>query len=549
MVKGKGIPAAGLLVAVVVTSLVPFLIVGSYLLFNYVAQERDAALNRVRTLAEAISATVDRELTGRFETLQALAASRYLREGNLDQFADMARAASSVAPGDFVLADRSGQQLVNTRAEPNSPSRVSDPDANQYVFELAKPHASDLVEENGAGRYRFTLRIPVQVDGQTKYAFGYAPRTSKVLTVLHESSLPPEWFAAVLDRKGRIIARSSRHEEFVGKLASPDFFARLSGSRGQIRSVDLEGRQTVTAYRRSEVSEWITAVWVPTNVLEERANLAAAAIGTLTLVTLLLSLGAGYVVSRVIRRPTSQLIKSAEDLKKGRIVRFDPTIMREANFIGDALADASQDVQLYMREISHRSKNLLAVVQSISRQTQRSSADLKAFSQRFDDRLQSLARSHDLLVDRNWGGVLVHDLVSAQLASFLDAGDSRVSLAGPSILLNPAASQHIGLAIHELATNASKYGALSVPEGCVHIEWSEVNADGTPRFRMIWREANGPPVTQSGRKGFGRYVIEDAVARGLSGTAQINWVKAGLTWTLDAPSSCLAGERQFRLEE
>ncbi|MGK2923967.1 MAG: hypothetical protein ACSLE4_14535, partial [Methyloceanibacter sp.] len=163
-------------------------------------------------------------------------------------------------------------------------------------------------------------------------------------------------------------------------------------------------------------------------------------------------------------------------------------------------------------------------------------------------------------VDRNWGGVLVHDLVSAQLASFLDPGDGRIRLAGPSILLNPAASQHIGLAIHELATNASKYGALSVPQGLVDIEWTEdVSADKgtedgsanarTQRFRMSWRETGGPPVSQSTRKGFGRFVIEDAVARGLSGTAQIGWDEAGLTWILDAPSSCLIGERPFGLEE
>ena len=294
MFRVKDLPAAGLLVAIVVASLVPFLFVGSYLVFNYVADERDAALYRVRTLADAISATLDRELTGRFETLQALAASRHLREGNLDQFADMARAASSVAPGDFVLADRSGQQIINTRAEPDSLSRPLGHDAIQQVFEQDKPHVSDLVEENGASRYAFTLRIPVQVDGQTKYAFGYAARAPKVLDVLQESSLPPEWFAAVLDRKGRIIARSSRHEEFVGKLSSPEFFAKLSGSKGQIESVDLEGRQTVTAYSRSGVSEWTTVVWVPKTVLQERANMAAAAIGALTLVTLLLSLGAGY---------------------------------------------------------------------------------------------------------------------------------------------------------------------------------------------------------------------------------------------------------------
>lgn len=551
MANLKGVPAAGLLIAVVVASLVPFLLVGSYLLFSYVAKERDAALDRVRVLADSISATVDRELTGRIETLQALATSRYLRDANLEQFANMVRAASSVAPGDFVLIDHRGEQLVNTRAEPGSPLGGSlDPDAMRLIFEQGRPHVSDLQEENSAGRYRFTLRIPVQMDGKIVYAFGYMPRTSKVLKVLHESSLPSDWFAAVLDRKGRIIARSSRNEEFAGRLASPDFVARLTGTRGQIESVDLEGRQTVTAYRRSGLTEWTTTVWVPKTVLQERANMAAIAIGALALATLLLSLAAGYIVSRLIRRPTRQLIKSAAALKKGNIVRFEPTIMREANVVGEALADASRDIQLYMREISHRSKNLLAIVQAISRQTQRSSPDLATFSRRFDNRLQSLARSHDLLVDRNWSGVLVHDLVSAQLASFLEPGDGRVRLAGTPVLLNPAASQHIGLAIHELATNATKYGALSVAEGRVHIEWKEVIADDGPRlFRMSWQETGGPKVTPSARKGFGRFVIEDAVARGLSGSARINWAEAGLTWTLDAPSSCLVGEGAFSLEE
>jgi two-component sensor histidine kinase len=547
----KGVPAAGLLIAVVVASLVPFLLVGSYLLFSYVGRERDAALDRVRVLADAISATVDRELTGRMETLQALATSPYLRHADLEQFASMVDAASSVAHGDFVLVDRSGEQLVNTRAEPGSPlGRSLDPDVMRFIFEQGRPHVSNLQDEHSAGRHTFTLRIPVRVDGKIVYAFGYSPRTTKVLNVLHESSLPSEWFAAVLDRRGRIIARSSRNEEFAGRPASPDFVARLTGSTGQIESVDLEGRQTVTAYRRSGLTEWTTTVWVPKSVLQERATMAANAIGALALVTLLLSLAAGYVVSRVIRRPTRQLIMSAAALKKGNIVRFEPTIMREANVVGEALADASRDIQLYMREISHRSKNLLAIVQAISRQTQRSSGDLATFSTRFDNRLQSLARSHDLLVDRNWSGVLVHDLVSAQLASFLEPGDGRVRLAGPPVLLNPAASQHIGLAIHELATNATKYGALSVAEGRVHIEWREVIADyGPRRFRMSWQETGGPSVTPSARKGFGRFVIEDAVARGLSGLARIDWAEAGLTWTLDAPSSCLVGEGPFRLEE
>lgn len=551
MQKKKDYPAAVLLAAVVLASLLPVLLLGAFLLFQYVSKERAAALERVDEIAAAISATLDREFQGRIETLQALAAKRYLHEGELGQFSDVLRAASSVAPGDFVLADEEGNQHINTRSELRAlPVQAPDPAELQRVFQNNRPRVSDLFPDAANSSYRFAIRIPITPESGPRYAFGYVPRNGKVLGVLRESSLPQGWFAAVLDRKGRIVARSSRNEEFAGKPSSPDFFARLSRTRGQIESVDLEGRETVTSYQRSPLSEWVTVVWVPKQVLQEGTNFAFAVISALALGALLLSLAIGYAVSRLIQKPTRQLLHSAQALKTGSIVTFDDTAMREANVIGDALADASRDVQLYMREISHRSKNLLAVVQSISRQTQRSAPDLKTFAHRFDSRLQSLARSHDLLVDRNWGGVPMLELITAQLASFIDAGVDRIDFLGPAIDLSPAASQHVGLAIHELATNASKYGALSVPEGRVSISWSEhSDCHGTRIFKLTWTESGGPPVLASSRKGFGRFVVETAVARGVFGTAKIDWHSSGLVWTLEAPSAGLVGEATFGIDE
>jgi two-component sensor histidine kinase len=547
----KDYPAAVLLAVMVLASLTPVLLLGAFLLFQYVSKERAAALERVNALAGAISATLDREFRGRIETLQALAAKRHLDDAKLGEFADILRAASSVSTGDFVLIDEAGNQHINTRSEVNAlPAQVPDQIELPLVLQNGSARVSDLFQDTTNGSYRFAIRIPITANSGARYAFGYVPRNDKVLGVLRESSLPQGWFAAVLDRKGRIVARSSRNEEFAGKPASPDFFARLTRTHGQIESVDLEGRETVSSYQRSPLSEWVTVVWVPEQVLQEGANLAFAVISALALVTLLLSLATGYAVSRLIRKPTHQLLQSAQALKSGSIVTFNHTAMREANVIGDALADASRDVQLYMREISHRSKNLLAVVQSISRQTQKSAPDLKTFALRFDSRLHSLARSHDLLVDRNWGGVPVRELVDAQLESFIDPEDARIDLDGPAIDLSPAASQHIGLAIHELATNASKYGALSVPEGHVSISWGEHSScDGTQSFRLKWAESGGPSVSASSRKGFGRFVIETAVARGVSGQTNIDWRSSGLVWTLEAPSAELVSKASFHLDD
>lgn len=547
----KDYPAAVLLAAVVLASLLPVLMLGAYLLYQYVSKERAAALERVNEIAGAISATLDREFQGRIETLRALAANRYLNAGELGQFSDLLRAASSVSPGDFVLTDASGNQHISTRSEvTNLPGQSPDLADLKRVFQTNSPQVSDLFLEPSNGTFRFAIRIPITTQSGPRYAFGYVPRNDKILGVLRESSLPQGWFAAVLDRKGFIVARSSRNEEFAGKPASPHFLASLTRSHGQVEGFDLEGRETVTSYRRSPLSEWITVVWVPKQVLQERANLAFAVISALALAALLLSLATAYAVSRLIRKPTEQLLQSAHALKNGSIVSFDHTAMREANVIGDGLADASRDVQLYMREISHRSKNLLAVVQSISRQTQKSAPDLKTFAHRFDSRLESLARSHDLLVDRNWGGVPILKLVEAQLASFIDPGDDRINLNGPSVDLSPAASQHIGLAIHELATNASKYGALSVPEGRVSIAWNEQpDHDGARNFQLTWIESGGPSVSASSRRGFGRFVIETAVARGVSGKSKIDWHSSGLVWTLEAPSLGLVSKASFHFDE
>ena len=125
-----------------------------------------------------------------------------------------------------------------------------------------------------------------------------------------------------------------------------------------------------------------------------------------------------------------------------------------------------------MHELSHRSKNLLAVIQSISRRTARTTTTIEEFESRFGRRLQGLAASHDVLVRNSWQGAPLADLMRQQLTPFMDIQSSRIERTGPDIVVTAEAAQAIGLAIHELATNAIKYGALSVPAGKVKISWA-----------------------------------------------------------------------------
>jgi PAS domain S-box-containing protein len=195
-------------------------------------------------------------------------------------------------------------------------------------------------------------------------------------------------------------------------------------------------------------------------------------------------------------------------------------------------------IEFLMRELSHRSKNLLAVVQAIAGQTAHHTPDFDRFQARFAERLHAMARSQDLLVDSDWRGARVSEVLRTQLAPFADEWVTRVAMAGPDVQLKPDAVQSLALAVHELATNAAKYGALSTPNGRIAIDWqwSGAGNGAERRLRMTWRECDGPPVQRPERHGFGHVVIEQMVASSLHAEVKLEYRSEGLFWSLDAPA-------------
>jgi PAS domain S-box-containing protein len=186
---------------------------------------------------------------------------------------------------------------------------------------------------------------------------------------------------------------------------------------------------------------------------------------------------------------------------------------------------------LLMREINHRAKNMLSVVDAIAHQTAIKSPE--DFLERFSERIQALSANQDLLVRNEWNGVEIKDLVHAQLAHFADLIGSRIAVQGPQLRLRAASAQAIGLALHELATNAGKYGALSTDAGRVDISWSAANGTLT----MSWSERGGPPVSRPKRRGFGTIVMETMAERSVGGAVDLDYSPSGLTWRLTCPAA------------
>jgi len=196
-------------------------------------------------------------------------------------------------------------------------------------------------------------------------------------------------------------------------------------------------------------------------------------------------------------------------------------------------------LRLLMRELTHRSKNLLAVIQAMARQTARRAETIDGFTERFGARLQALATSHDLLIQESWHGALLSDLVRSQLGHYLDREGSQFSIEGPSVFLKPEAAQNIGLALHELATNAAKYGALSVPSGRVSISWRRKPDGGSPGVEIIWVERGGPSVQPPDQRGFGSIVIERNLSRALEADVHLTFEQQGIECRIVVPESLL----------
>ena len=203
-----------------------------------------------------------------------------------------------------------------------------------------------------------------------------------------------------------------------------------------------------------------------------------------------------------------------------------------------------QQMRLVMRELAHRSKNLLAIILSMAAQTARNSPALPEFNARFTQRLQGLAHSHDLLVQQNWRGAPIRELIKSHLEPFMEDDKTRVALIGPDVIVDPKAAQNIGLALHELATNASKYGALSGAEGRVDITWG-ATPEGT--FALEWRERGGPRVRPHKRKGFGQTVLERLASQALEGTASLSFSSEGVIWRIEIPSHYLVNGDEWRM--
>lgn len=532
--------------------LAPFLALAAYSLLTRVERAEAEEIRRIEGLAVDLSLAVDRELEAQMAVTRVLTGARALQRGDIEAFAELAEDAALHAEGHFILIDRSYQQLVNTRVPLGEPlPTAANQEAVDRVFATGEAHVGDLREAAVARRVVFSLDLPVPVEGEVRYVLSFVPDRDVIQGVVEQAYRPAGWQASVIDANGLIVARSRRHEEFFGQPVTPEILQGAEqGGTGKIETVDLEGNDAVTVYSTSAISGWKSFVWAPEALLREPAVAVQGIVARILLLALAASVLFAYLLAHLIRRPALRVLAATDALAAGQPVTFQPSIMREANIVGHALADASRAILLreaelrdaeerrrvLMQEMSHRAKNMLTVIQAIAAQSGRKTSDFGTFRIRFQERLAGLARSQDLLVHKGGAAVALDELIRSHIGAFIEPSAPRLQLHGPQLSVGPEAAQNIGMAVHELSTNALKHGSLSVPGGKVTVEWEFRQEDPAGEcLHLRWIESDGPAPKNARRRSFGSLVLERIVPEGLQAKAATEMRPTGLVWSLKMP--------------
>jgi two-component sensor histidine kinase len=523
------------LIAIVLTLAAPLNVVVVVVIWRLANAAADAQRMSMVYAARSIASAVDAEL-GKYIALgQVLSQDPALLEDSLDAFDDQLRRRLASVPNTWaILADLDERPLLNTAAPYGQPLPARPAEgivAQRRAFETRSAVISDIFQGQRTQTWMASAAIPIFRSGEPFRSLALTMNVRRFADLLAFKDLPKNWRGAIRDAHGRLVARAPDNERWIGQ------FAPINNKDGLVEGISREGEEIIIANVRSNLSDWMVGIGVKKAELRVTAfgtiGWAVALGGTISLLSFVFALW----IAKHITGPLTELRRKAEALPADPRIRFEPGVP-ELSELWEALSRAAtnrcraeEHQRLLMQELSHRTKNLLSVVQSIANQTAASSPT--DFVERFSQRIQALSASHDLLVRSEWRGVEIESLVRAQLAHFDDLLGERITIEGPPLSVTPSAAQSIGMALHELATNAGKYGSLSDDRGSVTIHW-RLN-DG--QFSIGWIERDGPCVNPPKRRGFGSTIISAVAEASVGGEVELNYQSSGVIWRLRCAAS------------
>lgn len=473
-------------------TLLPLILFAVGLVYFYHERGRDAAFNRVLDTVRSIRLVMDSEIGNITAGLEVLALSQALQRDDVEGFRRDALAFTQRFPEEssVLLSDSSGHQIINTRVPAGTPlPDRRNLEASEEVFRTGKPAYSRLFTGSVIGKKIITIDVPVMRDGKVIYSMSFNPPVAMFQSMVEQQQPGNEWTISIFDRLGINMARVPNPENTVGQRASPTLFEQMfKSNEAKIETVSLEGVPLLTAFTRSQLTGWTVAAGISARSLT--APLWHTVAITSVIGTGLLAIGLFFAINMAARIARSEAINT-----------------------------------LLINELDHRVKNTLASVQSIAMQTFQPGINGTEARKSFDSRLVALGRAHSMLNEEKWRSANINTIVQ----NVMQAHDpARVQARGPHLRLSPTQTLMLSLILHELATNALKYGALSNASGVISISWKELENN---TLELVWHESGGPMVGKPERKGFGSRLIVDGLAR-RGGSADMMFAEDGLVCTI-----------------
>lgn len=535
-----GRPIAFYLIALVLAILVPALVV-ALVLINRTNDAQQHVLSALTSATvQAMGQAIDREISGMTTTLRVLSTSESIGQGDLAAFHQRAVTALSGTGSYFIAVDAQFEQLINTRVpfgEPLGPT--SDPETARHAVERGVATISPIFFGRVAQNFVFNVWLPVSGADPVRL-FAMTQDAANLKPALQSRQLPEGWHAALVDTNNAVIVATADAGLEIGSILP---IRQTPDDAGTIwTEEELDGQAVVTAEWRSGYTGWRVIAWASAEQVQRPLQDSVLQLGLWGAIIALTASGVAWLIAQRIGGSVRGLRSDAQRLGQGEAVYPRTYPVAEIAEVSRAIADASQERQtaerdnrFLMRELAHRSKNQMAVIAAMAKQTARGATDVETYVAALEKRIMGLARSTDLLLAHGRAGVMLAELVEQQLAPFRPPEPERLTISGVDLRINPQGAQILGMALHELATNATRYGAFAETEGRLKLKWST----DANMLRMRWREYLGRPLVVGERSGFGTIVLRTMVGGALG--AQVDRIvhADGVEWVFEVPLASL----------
>lgn len=501
----------------------------------------------------ALAAAIDAELKKYVTLGHALGTSNYLQTGDFVQFAIQAKNATSQLSGSWVVvANNDGQQLVNTlRPYGVSLPSVVPLDLHYRALQTRMYQVGDILIGPVAKRPAVGIFVPIFKNDEPQFNIVIGLDPHVFTRILDDQQLPSGWVVGLGDRKGRFVARSIDNDRFLTEQISEGWrAASLQGSEGYFNNISKEGIPLHSAYKNLPDSAWTVSVGVSRAVLNQSLQDSLWFVGLSSLVLVSLSLGLAWMVARSIVQPLRSLESASLSLLQNEPVNLILTGLHEIDHAVGVFETAAKKIReredrhtLLINELNHRVKNLFAIMGGIVSLSAKTAPTPQELAKAIRGRLDALARAHELILPNvlRSKSILrqttsIDVLIRAILMPYIEmdrSGEERVFTSGSPITIGEKAATSLALAIHELATNAAKYGALSDNLGRLDVSWI---IDGE-KLCITWLERSDrlKLIQKPSQEGFGSILADRSVKAQLGGELLREWHPNGLKVTLILP--------------